>query len=192
MKKGNLSTQTMLGVKSFSRNGIQTDGNGEIVFFLVKPTNISVLSRVSIGLKILKLKQLLAVQPDLEIICLDARENFDDNKLYLDARLEDETNARIRDLLERDKVFLDEIQVQMSTAREFLFAVRLRGGSDEQSFSTLNRIERSINEQGFNCSRAEKDDVKRILSRYFGINTDEKQLDDHDGDTAMEKWFIPD
>lgn len=192
MKKGNLSTQAMLGVKSFSRNGIQTDGHGEIVFFLVKPTNISVLSRVSIGLKILKLKQLLAVQPDLEIICLDARENFDDNKLYLDARLEDEESARVRDLLERDKVFLDEIQVQMSTAREFLFAVRLRGGSDEQSFSTLNSIERSINEQGFNCRRAEKDDVKRILSRYFGINTDEKQLDDHDGDTAMEKWFIPD
>lgn len=192
MKKGNLSTQAMLGVKSFSRNGIQTDGHGEIVFFLVKPTNISVLSRVSIGLKILKLKQLLAVQPDLEIICLDARENFDDNKLYLDARLEDEESARVRDLLEQDKVFLDEIQVQMSTAREFLFAVRLRGGSDEQSFSTLNSIERSINEQGFNCRRAEKDDVKRILSRYFGINTDEKQLDDHDGDTAMEKWFIPD
>ena len=192
MKKGNLSTQAMLGVKSFSRNGIQTDGHGEIVFFLVKPTNISVLSRVSIGLKILKLKQLLAVQPDLEIICLDARENFDDNKLYLDARIEDEESARVRDLLEQDKVFLDEIQVQMSTAREFLFAVRLRGGSDEQSFSTLNSIERSINEQGFNCRRAEKDDVKRILSRYFGINTDEKQLDDHDGDTAMEKWFIPD
>lgn len=192
MKKGNLSTQAMLGVKSFSRNGIQTDGHGEIVFFLVKPTNISVLSRISIGLKILKLKQLLAVQPDLEIICLDARENFDDNKLYLDARLEDEESARVRDLLEQDKVFLDEIQVQMSTAREFLFAVRLRGGSDEQSFSTLNSIERSINEQGFNCRRAEKDDVKRILSRYFGINTDEKQLDDHDGDTAMEKWFIPD
>ena len=182
----------MLGVKSFSRNGIQTDGHGEIVFFLVKPTNISVLSRVSIGLKILKLKQLLAVQPDLEIICLDARENFDDNKLYLDARLEDEESARVRDLLEQDKVFLDEIQVQMSTAREFLFAVRLRGGSDEQSFSTLNSIERSINEQGLNCHRAEKDDVKRILSRYFGINTDEKQLDDHDGDTAMKKWFIPD
>ena len=192
MKKGNLSTQTMLGVKSFSRNGIQTDGHGEIVYFLVKPTNISVLSRVSIALKVKQLMQLLTVQPDLEIVCLDARENFDDNKLYLDARLEDEVSARIRDLLEQDKVFLDEIQVQMSTAREFLFAVRLRGGSDEQSFSTLNRIEKSINEQGFDCTRAEKDDVKRILSRYFGINTDEKQLDDHDGDTAMEKWIIPD
>ena len=192
MKKGNLSTQAMLGVKSFSRNGIQTDGHGEIVYFLVKPTNISVLSRVSVGQKVKQLMQLLTVQPDMEIICLDARENFDDNKLYLDARLEDETNARIRDLLEQDKVFLEEIQVQMSTAREFLFAVRMRNESDEQSFSTLNRIEKSINEQGFDCTRAEKDDVKRILSRYFGINTDEKQLDDHDGDSAMEKWIIPD
>lgn len=192
MKKGNLSTQAMLGVKSFSRNGIQTNGYGEIVYFLVKPTNISVLSRVSVGQKVKQLMQLLTVQPDMEIICLDARENFDDNKLYLDARLEDETNAHIRELLERDKVFLDEIQVQMSTAREFLFAVRMRNESDEQSFSTLNRIEKSINEQGFDCTRAEKDDVKRILSRYFGINTDETQLDDHDGDTAMEKWFIPD
>lgn len=192
MKKGNLSTQAMLGVKSFSRNGIQTNGYGEIVYFLVKPTNISVLSRVSVGQKVKQLMQLLTVQPDIEIICLDARENFYDNKLYLDARLEDETNALIRELLERDKVFLDEIQVQMSTAREFLFAVRMRNESDEQSFSTLNRIEKSINEQGFDCNRAEKDDVKRILSRYFGINTDETQLDDHDGDTAMEKWFIPD
>ena len=192
MKKGNLSTQAMLGVKSFSRNGIQTNGYGEIVYFLVKPTNLSGLSRVSVGQKVKQLMQLLTVQPDIEIMCLDARENFDDNKLYLDARLEDETNALIRELLERDKVFLDEIQVQMSTAREFLFAVRMRNESDEQSFSTLNRIEKSINEQGFDCNRAEKDDVKLILSRYFGINTDETQLDDHDGDTAMEKWFIPD
>lgn len=192
MKKGNLSTKDMLGVKSFSRNGIQTNGHGEVVYFTVKPTNISVLSRVAVGIKIKHLMQLLSAQPDIEIICLDARENFDDNKLYLDARLEDETNPRIRDLLERDKVFLDEIQVQMSTAREFMFAVRLRNESDEQSFANLNRIEKSINEQGFDCVRVEKDDVKRVLSRYFGINTDEKQLDDHDGDTAMQKWIIPD
>ena len=192
MKKGKHSTQDMLGVKSFSRNGLQTAGHGEIVYFLVKPTNISVLSRISVGQKGRQLMHLLTVQPDMEIICLDARENFDDNKRYLDTRLEEETNACVRDLLERDKVFLDDIQVQMSTAREFLFAVRMRNESDEQLFSTLNRIEKSINEQGFDCIRAEKDDVKRILSRYLGINTDENQLDDHDGDSAMEKWFIPD
>ena len=79
MKKGDRSTQAMLGVKSFSRNGIQTDGHGEIVYFLVKPTNISVLRRVSLGQKVKQLMQLLTVQPDMEIICLDARENYDDN-----------------------------------------------------------------------------------------------------------------
>ena len=192
MRKGKLSTQDMLGIKSFSRNGLQTNGNGEIVYFMVKPTNISVLSRVAVGLKVRHLMQLLSAQPNIEIICLDARENFDDNKLYLDSRLEVETNSKIRELLERDKRFLDEIQVQMSTAREFMFAVRLRNESDEQSFANLNCIEKSINEQGFDCSRAEKDDVKRILSRYFGVNTDEKQLDDYDGDTAMAKWSVSD
>ena len=192
MRKGKLSTQDMLGVKSFSRNGIQTNGHGEIVYFIVKPANISVLSRASVGIKIKHLMQLLSAQPDIEIICLDARENFDDNKMYLDVRLEEETNLKVRELLERDKQFLDEIQVQMSTAREFMLAVRLRNESDEQSFTNLNRIEKSINEQGFDCVRAEKDDVKRILSRYFGINTDDNQLDDHDGDTVMEKWSIPD
>lgn len=192
MKKGNLSTQSMLGVKNFSRNGIQTEGHGEIVYFLVKPTNISVLSSVSVAQKVRQLMHLLTVQPDMEIICVDARENFENNKLYLDARLENETSARIRDLLERDRVFLDEIQVQMSTSREFILAVRMRNESDEQLFSSLNRIEKSINEQGFDCTRAEKDDIKRFLSRYFGISTEETQLDDHDGDTAMEKWFIPD
>lgn len=192
MKKGKLSTQDMLGIKNFSRNGIQTNGHGEIVYFLIKPTNISVLSRTSVGIKIRHLMQLLSAQPNIEIICLDARENFEDNKMFLDSRLETETNHKVRELLERDKVFLDEIQVQMSTAREFMFAVRLRNESDEQSFANLNRIEKTINEQGFDCTRAEKDDVKRILSRYFGFNTDEKQLDDHDGDTAMEKWIIPD
>lgn len=192
MKKATESTQSLLGVKSFSRNGIQTDGHGEIAYFLVTPTNISVLSRVSIAQKVRHLMQLLSAQPDIEIICTDARENFDDNKVYLSERYEDEPNGKIKELLDRDKKFLDDIQLQMSTAREFMFAVRLRNESDEQSFSNLNRIEQLINEQGFSCRRADRDDVKRVLSRYFGINTDEKQIDDTDGETVMTKWVIPD
>ena len=192
MKKGNTSTQTLLGVKHFSRNGVQTAGHGELAYFLVTPTNISVLSRVSIAQKIRHLTQLLSAQPDLEILCMDARENFDDNKVYLDVRREDETNPAIRELLEKDKHFLDDIQLEMSTAREFMFIVRLRNESEEQSFAGLNRIEQLINEQGFGCRRADRDDVKRVLSRYFGLTTEEKQLDDTDGETAIEKWFIPD
>ncbi len=80
----------------------------------------------------------------------------------------------------------------MSTAREFLFVVRLRNKSDEQSFSLLNRIEKCINEQGFNCRRADKDDTKRVIARYFGIRTTDEEIEDYDGDKAAEKWVIPD
>ena len=192
MKKGNISTQELLGVKSFSRNGIQTDSHGELVYFMITPTNISVLSHVSIGQKVHHLMQLLSAQPDIEIVCTDARENFDDNKLYLDERAENEPNKKVRDLLLRDKAFLDDIQLQMSTAREFLFVVRLRNESDEQSFANLNRIEKLINEQGFDCKRAERDDVKRILARYFGVGQTDAPIDDTDGETVVQKWVIPD
>ena len=192
LKKGNISTQALLGVKGFSRNGIQTNGHGEIVFYMVSPTNISVLSRVAVAQKVKHLMTLISAQPDLEIVCIDARENFDDNKLYLDERFNDEPNGRIRELLLKDKTFLDDIQVQMSTAREFLFLVRLRNESDEESFSRLNRIEKCINEQGFNCRRADKDDTKRVIARYFGVRTVDEAIEDHDGDKAAEKWIIPD
>ena len=192
MKKSNISTQELLGVKSFSRNGIQTDGHGELVYFMITPTNISVLSRVSIGQKVHHLMQLLSAQPDIELVCTDARENFDDNKLHLDDRAENEPNKKVRDLILRDKAFLDDIQLQMSTAREFLFVVRLRNESDEQSFANLNRIEKLINEQGFDCKRAERDDVKRILARYFGVGQTDAPIDDTDGETVVRKWVIPD
>ena len=192
LKKTNMSTQSLLGVKGFSRNGIQTNGHGEIVFYLVTPTNISVLSRVAVAQKVKHLMTLLTAQPDIEIVCIDARENFDDNKVYLDERYNDEPNGKVRELLLKDKTFLDDIQVQMSTSREFLFVVRLRNESDEQSFSLLNRIEKCINEQGFNCRRADKDDTKRVLARYFGIKTADTVIDDNDGDTAAAKWIIPD
>ena len=192
MKKRTISTQALLGVKSFSRTGIQTDGHGEIAYFLVTPTNISVLSRVSVAQKVRHLMQLLSAQPDIEIICTDARENFDNNNVYLSERYVEESNGKIRELIEQDKRFLDDIQIEMSTSREFMFAVRLRNESEDQSFANLNRIEQLINEQGFGCRRADRDDVKRILTRYFGLNTDEKQIDDMDGDSTVVKWVIPD
>ena len=192
MKKKEVSTQDFLGVRAFSRNGIQTDGREELVYFTVKPTNISVLARASVTQKIHKLTQFLSAHPDIEIVCMDARENFDTNKLYLEDRKANETNRKIRELLDRDSRFLDDIQFQMSTAREFLIVARLRNETDEQSFANLNQIEKNINEQGFDCARGTRDDVKRILSRYFGVGMPDRQIDDTDGETVVEKWFIPD
>lgn len=112
------------------------------------------------------------------------------NKLSLARRAEKETNLKVQLLLRKDMKFLDDIQLQMSTAREFMFAYRVKNAND-QSFATLNRLEKQINDQGFDCRRATKDDIKRILSRYFGHMT-EDAIDDVDGERMIKKWIIPD
>ena len=175
MAKRKQSTAELIGISNFSRNGLQTKSQGEIVYFLVQPTNISVLSEQSVAIKIQHLMQLLSVQPDIEIICSDARENFEYNKLSLARRAEKETNLKVQLLLRKDMKFLDDIQLQMSTAREFMFAYRVKNAND----------------QSFACRRATKDDIKRILSRYFGHMT-EDAIDDVDGERMIKKWIIPD
>lgn len=42
MAKRKQSTAELIGISNFSRNGLQTKSQGEIVYFLVQPTNISV------------------------------------------------------------------------------------------------------------------------------------------------------
>ena len=190
MAKKNQSTADLVGISHFSRNGLQTHDHGEIVYFMVQPTNISVLSETNISIKINHLMQLLSVQPDIEIICSDARENFEQNKLSLARKAEKEDNLKVQLLLRRDIKFLDDIQLQMSTAREFMFAYRVSRAT-EQSFAELNRFEKQINEQGFDCKRASKDDIKRFLSRYFG-HVVEDTPDDVDGERMIRKWIIPD
>ena len=52
MGKKNQSTAELIGMSHFSRNGLQTVSHGELVYFLVQPTNISVLSETNIEQKI--------------------------------------------------------------------------------------------------------------------------------------------
>ena len=191
MAKRKPSTVDLVGVSHFSRNGLQMASHGELVYFLVQPTNISVLSETSIALKIQHLMQLLTLQPDIEIICSDARENFEYNKLSLAKKAEKEGNLKVQLLLRKDMKFLDDIQLQMSTAREFMFCYRVPHTSNEQTLGMLNRLEKQINEQGFDCKRANKDDIKRFLSRYFG-HLCEDAIDDVDGERLIRKWIIQD
>ncbi len=187
-KRGN-STRELLGIRHFTQNGLRTD-HGEIVFFRVQPTNLSVLSGEAVAEKVRRLTQLLSVRPELEIFCADARENYEQVKLALREKAERETNPGIRQLLQRDERFLDDIQTKTSTAREFYLCCRVGSGSDEQIFAAMNRLEKQINDQEFDCRRAGKEGMKRILSRYFDSNSEESP-EDLDGENAIRRWFVP-
>ena len=181
------STRQLIGTKAVTDYSLQTYGHGELVFFIVKPSNISVLSQASVGARIYALMTVLKGIAEIEILCLNSRENFEDNKRYLRERMEQEDNPVVRGLLEKDLVFLDRIQVQMATAREFLIVIRLRDEKESEVFPYLSRIEKSLKEQGFSVKRADNEDIKRLLAVYFEQNVTTEKFEDFDG----ERWIIP-
>lgn len=184
-KRKGQSVQDLIGVKTFTKYGLQTN-KGELLFYTVSPTNISVLSHVNIEIKIRHLMMVLSAIPDIEITCTDSSECFDDNKAYLHGRLKDEQNPKVRKLIKKDIEFLDNVQVEMATARQFLFTARIKGSKDKQVFDTANRIEKIISEQGFEVSCMRKADIKRFLAIYFEASMQGEQMPDADGEQYYE------
>ena len=184
-KKKGRSVQDLVGIKTFTRYGLMTN-KGELLFYLVAPTNISVLSRTNIEIKIHHLMMVLSAIPDLEITCTDSSECFDDNKAYLTERLTAEQNPKVRKIIKKDIVFLDNIQMEMATARQFMFIARLKNQKDKQSFDSANRIEKVISEQGFEVRRMRKAEIKRFLALYFEASMNGEQMPDIDGEQFYE------
>ena len=178
--KNRRSVQELLGLRGFTRYGLST-AQGELLFFQIAPTNISVLSQANIEIKIRHLMMVLSALPDLEITCTDASECFDGNKAYLAGRLAVETNQKVRRLIQKDIAALDELQSEMSTARQFLFTARCKNLKPEQVFQKANTVEKRISEQGFEVHRMKKPEIKRFLALYFEASQYGETLPDIDG-----------
>lgn len=183
-RKGN-SVQDLIGVKTFTKYGLATN-KGELLFYQVAPTNISVLSHINIEIKIRHLMMVLSSIPDIEITCTDSSECFDDNKAYLHDRVDEETNPKVRKLIKKDIEFLDQIQMEMATARQFLFIARCKKLKPAQVFRLANSIEQTITEQGFETHRLKKEEIKRFLALYFDASMNGEQMPDVDGEQFFE------
>ena len=180
MKNNKNSVQGLIGLERFTRFGVKTD-KAELSFFSVEPTNISVLSAANIDVKIHHLMMLLSTIPDLEILALDSCECFDSNKMYVKKRLQTEQNEAVRKLLQEDFDFLDEIQLEMSSARQFVFALRFKREKDEQIFNIINRVDKAIAEHGFSARRMSRSEIKRMLALYFGTSISGEEISDIGG-----------
>lgn len=179
-RRSRKSIQELLGIESFTKYGLATS-RGELLFYQVNPINISVLSETSIETKIRNLMHILSTIPNIEITCTDSSECFDNNQIYLTERIEEESNPMIRSLLKKDKEFLDSIQIEMATSRQFAFIVRCKGMKPEQVFTLANRVEKVISDQGFEVKRMTKEDIKRFLAIYFDASYTGERMPDVDG-----------
>jgi len=178
------STRQLMDIEGITGHSLVTP-HGELVFFMIKPTNISVLSESSISARIYALMNVLK-GIEIEMLCLNSKENFEEVKANLRSRMETEQNPAIRKLLTQDMTSLDRMQVQMATAREFLIIIRLCNEKESNIQPYLSRIEKSLKDQGFTAPKAGEADIKRLLGVYYEQNVTTEKYEDYDG----ERWVI--
>ena len=180
----NQSTRQLLGIEGITEYSLKT-ASSEAVFFSIKPSNISVMSEASLSAKIYSLMSVLKGLTEIEILCVNSRESFEGNKNHLKTLSQKEENPAVRKLLEQDMKHLDQIQALTATAREFLLIVRIRGMKDKEIFAHLNRIEKTLNENGFSAKRYNGEDIKTLLAVYFEQNSVTEKFENYDGERYL-------
>ena len=137
------TSRELIDIQKITEYGLLTS-HGELVFFSIEPTNLSVHSPESIGSRIYALMTVLKGQTEIEMLALNSKESFEDNKRHYRQLREQEQLPVIRKLLERDMMGLDRLQVQMATAREFFVLIRFRDDQDADFRTQLSRVQKSL------------------------------------------------
>ena len=119
------TTRQLIGIDEITDSGLKTS-HGRLIFFAIKPTNLSVQPPEAVSNRIYALMTVLKGQAEIEMLALNSKESFEDNKRHYRQRAAEEDLPVISRLLEADAKSLDRLQIQMATAREFFVLVRLR------------------------------------------------------------------
>ena len=180
------STRQLMGIDRLTEHGVATP-RGELVFFLIRPDNLSVLSPEVIRGRVRALMELLRGTDQVRLLALDSRESFTKNKAWYQQRLEEETNPAIRDLLQKDRAYLDEIQTMTASAREFAIAYTLERKGGDSAEARLSLMAKDIRDCGFHVRAAEEQDVKRLLAVYYQQDVTTEHFDEFDGESVVSK-----
>ena len=178
-----LSTRQLMGIDQLTEHGLKT-AKGELVFFLLSPDNLSVLSSDGVRNRARALTELLRGLDAAELLALDSRESFQSNKDYYQTRLEREEVPAIREMLRRNMAHLDDIQSTTASAREFALVHRVDPKSNED-YSALKQLEKRIRDCGFHVRMAGKQDVKRLLAVYYQQDVTTEYFDSFDGEGSV-------
>lgn len=177
------STRQLMGIRKLLPHGVAIPG-GSLVFFLIRSDNLSVLSAEGIRQRVTALSNLFRAEEQVEVLGLDSRESFQQNQVYYQTRLEEETTPKIRELLQKDISYLDEIQITSASSREFVLVLRMeeQAALDEGG---LRQKEKSLCDHGISVRLAEEQDVKRLLVSYYLHDADPESLEDVDGERVV-------
>ncbi len=183
------SAQQLMGIDRLTDHGVKTP-RGELVYFLIRPDNLSVLSAEAIRSRVRALMELLGGIDTARLLALDSRESFQQNKLRYQERLEREDNPAVRELLRQDMAHLDTIQTTTASAREFAIAYALERQSNENTEALLSRMAKDIRDRGFHVQIAMGQDIQRLLAVYYQQDVTTEFFELYDGEMAVNKIGI--
>ena len=157
------TTRQLMGVTRLTEHGAVC-GRDELLFYLLRPDNLSILSPKGIRGRVRALTGLLQGMASLELLALDSKESFQDNRQFYRQRLEAEDMPAIRELLVQDRQHLDSVQTTMASSREFCFVLRRRKTDGAMNYASL---EQQFRDCGFVVQRAEGQRLLELLAIYF-------------------------
>lgn len=178
-----LSTRQLMGIDQLTEHGIKT-ARGELVFYLVQPDNLSVLSIEGVRSRVMALTDLLRSIENVDLLALDSRESFQSNKHHYQQRLETEELPALRELLRQDMTLLDHIQSTTASSREFALVCRMDSRNSEDP-GYLKRLENAIRNCGFRVRLANEQDIKRLLAVYYQQDVTTENFCDFDGEGSV-------
>ena len=111
--KAKQTTRQLIGIDEITDSGLKT-GHGRLTFFAIKPTNLSVQPPEAVSSRIYALMTVLKGQAEIEMLALNSKESFEDNKRHYRQRAAEEDLPVISRLLEADAKSLDRLQIQLS------------------------------------------------------------------------------
>ena len=175
------STRQLMGITQLTEHGVKT-AKGELVFFMLRPDNLSVLSPEGVRGRVTALTNLLRATPAVRLLALDSRESFQANQDFYHRRLEEEQLPAVRELLRRDAAHLDDIQASTASAREFALVYPV----EKDSAADPRQTEKSLRDGGFHVRLADTQDIKRILMVYYHQrDMATESFPDFDGEEAV-------
>ena len=119
------STRQLMGIRKILPHGVAMP-DGSLVFFLIRPDNLSVLSAEGIRQRVTALSNLFRAEEQVEILGLDSRESFQQNEasassreFVLVLRMEEQAALDEGSLRQKEKALCDHgISVRLADAQD--------------------------------------------------------------------------
>lgn len=183
VKTNNSRLQNFFEIKEINENCLLTTKNEELYYLQITPKNLSVLSKEGKRALVTQLSNIIGGLPQSELLCLNSTQSYETNKQYLKNRSENESNAAVKTLNEKDIEFLDKIRISMATSRIFFLLIRQKANFDTPQIrlQNVNEAVQKCKENNFDVTVSPKEVIKKMLAIYLEQNIYQDELPEYDG-----------